>query len=86
MCDGTKGALRAVFFGRVRPDFKRPPTAAMAADHGVLGLVCGLREPGDTVNPSARAADGARGRAGRRKMPGGGCRKQVGPNTAQLAL
>jgi hypothetical protein len=35
-------------------DFKRPPTAAMAADHGVVGLVGGLREPGDTMNPSAR--------------------------------
>jgi hypothetical protein len=27
----------------------------MAANHGVLGLVGGLREPGETNNPSVRA-------------------------------
>ena len=49
--------------GRFQPDFKRSPTAAMAADHGVLGLVGGLREPGETNNPSVRTVEGACGRA-----------------------
>jgi hypothetical protein len=73
-------------FGRFWPDSKRPPPAAMAANHGVLGLVGGLREPGETNNPSVRTVEGACGRCGPGQAGAWGCKYLRPKSMAQRAL
>jgi hypothetical protein len=73
-------------FGSFQPDFKRPPPAAMAANHGVLGLGGGLREPGGTVDTPERTVEGACGRCGPGQAGAWGCKYLRPKGMAQQAL